>query len=340
MKRILLILNIFLLLSCKRKVTESEYKRTIQSNNESATLEKDINTQEEIVYVIAKTGLIYRDKPKGKRLGNFGFGSKLKILEKTGVFQEIKNDGKPLKGEWVKIANNNTVVYVFDGFLSNKEPDFQQLNFENIQKYLYDKVWVPIEFLKKLDITKSYLEATSTMGPNNILFYDNNLVNTFDEGQMEENYFKINEKCEIHPYNSNETIYKILSIDDRQMLIKNSEGYTISYFNVARKMENDGSFEVVRDGIEIVTRKWFAGTYKLMNTKTSESYSRTFTENDPSLRIFYDENDSFESIGLDYRITKIVDNTYYLKYIYLDEENEEAPPKFSSEIYTLTKVEN
>ncbi|AIZ42463.1 SH3 domain-containing protein [Cellulophaga baltica] len=339
MKKILLILEILLLVACKGKITKPENKSIIQSKNDSILLKKKVSTQEEIYYVIAKTGLIYRDKPKGKRLGNFGFGSKLKILEKTGVFQEIKNDKKPLKGEWVKIANYNTVAYAFDGFLSNKEPEFQQLKFKSIQKYLYDKVWVPTEFSKKLNRTKSYSEATSTLGPNNILFYDNNLVNTFDEGQMEENYFKLNEYCEITPYNSNETIFKILSIDDHQMLIKNSEGYTINYFNVERKMENDGSYEVVRDGIEIVTRKWFAGTYKFTNTKTNESYNRIFTENDSSLRIFYDENDSFESIKLDYRIIKIVDNTYYLKEIYLDEENEEAPAEFSKETYTLTKIE-
>ena len=112
----------------------------------------------------------------------------------------------------------------------------------------------------------------------------------------------------------------------------------MSYFNIDREMENDGSYVVVREGIERVTQKWFAGTYMLTNTQTNESYPITFTKDYSSLRIFYGENESFESIRLDYRILKIVNNTYYLKEIYLDQENEEAPPEFSNETYTLTKI--
>ena len=91
----------------------------------------------------------------------------------------------------------------------------------------------------------------------------------------------------------------------------------------------------------MVTKKWFAGTYKFTNTQINQSYNTTYTEEDPSLGIFYDDNGSFESIGLSsYKTMKIVNNTYYLKEIYLDEENEDAPPEFSKETYTLIKINN
>ena len=343
MKRVLLILSILLFLACKRNVTKSESIDLVQNketNEKTITQKSEINLKEEIRYVIAKTGLIYRDKPKGKRLGKFGFGSKLRILKRTGIFQEIKNEGKLLKGEWVQVEKYATKTYVFDGFISDKEPEFKPLKFKDIQMYLYNKVWVPTEFLKTLNRTKSYSEATLSMGPNNILFYQNDQVNTFNEGDMEETYYKINENCEIHYNNSKEVNLKILSINNSQMLIRNSKGYTITYFNVNREMNGDGSYEVVRDGIELITRKWFAGTYKLTNTQTNKSYNITYTKDRPGLRIFYDEKESFESIRLDYKIVKIINGTYYLKEMYLDEEDEEAPAKFSTETYTLTKINN
>ena len=324
---------LLLIFSCKEK---QKTKTASKPNEKTTTLEN--KKKEEIKYVTAKTGLIFRDKPQGKRLGSFGYGSKLKILKRTGVFQEIKNEGKLLKGEWIEVNTDGT--YVFDGFLSEEKPFFKQLKFKNIQQYLYDKVWVPTEFLKTLNRTKSYAEATATLGHNNILFYENNLVNTFDEGQMEELYFKINENCEIHNYNSEKTYFKILSINNSQMLIENSDGLTINYFSVTREMGDDGNFEVVREGIELVTRKWFAGTYRFTDTQTNQSYNTTYTEEGPSLRMFYDDSGSFESIGLSYKILKIVNNTYYIKEIYLDEEDEDAPPKFSKETHTLVKVNN
>ena len=111
----LALLCLLLIFSCRE-----EQKTKITSNPNEKTIPLENKKKEEIKYVTAKTGLIFRDKPKGKRLGSFSYGSKLKILKRTGVFQEIKNEGKLLKGEWIEVNTDGT--YVFDGFLSEEAP--------------------------------------------------------------------------------------------------------------------------------------------------------------------------------------------------------------------------
>jgi len=71
-------------------------------------------------YVIATSGLNYRAKPKGELLGKFTLNTKVKIIERTGIYQEIKDEGQTKDGEWVGVQKEESVVYVFDAFL-NKE---------------------------------------------------------------------------------------------------------------------------------------------------------------------------------------------------------------------------
>ncbi len=74
--------------------------------------------QHEYLYVSAKSGLNYRTKPKGEVLGKFPINTRLKILVHTNIFEEITDNNKPIKGEWLGVENLKDTVYVFSAFLS------------------------------------------------------------------------------------------------------------------------------------------------------------------------------------------------------------------------------
>ena len=90
-------------------------------------------------YVTAKKGLIVRDQPdiSGTRVGKFVYGTKVKVLEETDKILTITDDGKTIKGNWVRVSdlatpygidNKGLNCYVFNGFLSDKKisiPKFQ-----------------------------------------------------------------------------------------------------------------------------------------------------------------------------------------------------------------------
>lgn len=73
------------------------------------------------LYVSAKSGLNFREKPKGKILGKFSLNTYVKVVEKTSITESIKDEGKIIKGTWVGVENQQDTVYVFDGFLSKNK---------------------------------------------------------------------------------------------------------------------------------------------------------------------------------------------------------------------------
>lgn len=80
-------------------------------------IKKDTTTY----YVVATSGLNYREKPRGKVLGKFKALTKVKIVERSGVLDTInKGEYYRIKGEWVGVVSgsNSKKVYVFNGFLS------------------------------------------------------------------------------------------------------------------------------------------------------------------------------------------------------------------------------
>lgn len=76
--------------------------------------------------VTALNGLTIRDTPslKGKKIGGLSFMTETTIQETTKYALEIKDNGKTIKGDWVKIENDLSgdwsVGYVFNGFLKKK----------------------------------------------------------------------------------------------------------------------------------------------------------------------------------------------------------------------------
>lgn len=129
MKNTLLILLIFsifqVVTSCKEKVTNSdlniEKSNNIikpENNNNNDTKDKNHLNKKEIRFVSAENGLNFRDKPKGTILGKFEYNKELEIVKRTGILEQIDDDGKTKKGEWTGVLNNKDTVYVFSGFLT------------------------------------------------------------------------------------------------------------------------------------------------------------------------------------------------------------------------------
>ena len=79
------------------------------------------------MYVTAESGLVVRDKPslKSNKIFHLPNNTMTYISKKTGINLVISDEGKEIKGEWLKIYgfdNKNTKGYVFGGFLTTEKP--------------------------------------------------------------------------------------------------------------------------------------------------------------------------------------------------------------------------
>jgi hypothetical protein len=72
----------------------------------------------EHLYVSARSGLNYRDSPKGKIIGKYPLNTRLKVIEHTQIIDQIQDGGNTIKGEWLGIEKDMDTVYVFNRFLS------------------------------------------------------------------------------------------------------------------------------------------------------------------------------------------------------------------------------
>ena len=112
MKKGIIVLVALLAINCKDKTTD--VIKSENSKSESSTADKK---PVEIKYVNTESGLNYRDKPKGKKLGKLNFNKKILIVSHTGIFEKIEQDS--IEGEWVGTLVKNKKVFVFNGFLSD-----------------------------------------------------------------------------------------------------------------------------------------------------------------------------------------------------------------------------
>lgn len=86
------------------------------------------NFGQERIYVTAKSGLVVRDKPslESDKIFHLPNNTMTYVKEKTGVSLVILDEGKEIKGEWIKIYgfdNKDTKGYVFGGFLTTEKPE-------------------------------------------------------------------------------------------------------------------------------------------------------------------------------------------------------------------------
>ncbi len=75
-------------------------------------------------YVTAENGLLYRDSPNGKKQRKFSYGTKLEVVGVTDIELAITDKGEEIIGKWVAVKKgeySDTVVFVFDGFLGEKQ---------------------------------------------------------------------------------------------------------------------------------------------------------------------------------------------------------------------------
>lgn len=94
--------------SCQEKISES--------TRQKESPEKELKVLESL-FVKADNGLNYRDAPKGNILGKLPYNEKVDIVEYTGLKEEIKDGENIVKGEWVKIIRNDSLFYIYSGFL-------------------------------------------------------------------------------------------------------------------------------------------------------------------------------------------------------------------------------
>jgi hypothetical protein len=80
------------------------------------------------MYVTAESGLVVRDKPslKSNKIFHLPNNTMTYVKEKTGINLVILDEGREIKGEWIKIYgfdNKDTKGYVFGGFLTTEKPE-------------------------------------------------------------------------------------------------------------------------------------------------------------------------------------------------------------------------
>ncbi len=132
LKRIFVLSFICLLYACKED--KKQNTSTVSDTRDSIIVsipekQQPINT---INTVIAKNGLFVRKRPESgsEIIIKLPFKSQVKIIEHTGITLEIRDSGKQIKGEWVKInfelpeeSSNQNIDqsgYVFNAFLSSR----------------------------------------------------------------------------------------------------------------------------------------------------------------------------------------------------------------------------
>jgi len=108
-----------------KTLLKTDRKKKLIWNGEEIISNEELNFDKFIV--TAKNGLTIRDQPslKGKKIGGLPYKTETAIQEITSHTLEITDEGKLIKGNWVKVENDLTnewsVGYVFDGFLEEKE---------------------------------------------------------------------------------------------------------------------------------------------------------------------------------------------------------------------------
>ncbi len=292
MKKIILLLLIFTF-ACKENKRKNE--NIVKEENQ----ETKIVHPKEIKYVNAKLGLIFRDKPKGKRLGKFEFNEELIITEHTNVFQEIKNENQVIKGEWVGTKIDNKKVYVFDGFLSQNKV---KVTPELIKYFMGENYWISENFKNILEKTKSYgksfhygssleLKLLKTqnydVGYNTKFFLGGYLIDAQDDV--------------IYP------IENIIDINSKTLKFRdnyNKKDYV--FFNNYDKSADD------------FYKKWFEGNYVFKDKNGTYKYNSNEIHYDFDLNIDY-----FIINKKRYRVDKVIENTFKLSEIEFTESEKE-----------------
>lgn len=151
-KQLFVTLLVLQLFSCNTSEKKSNKEQVDELR--APLLENELLLKEDTskkYYISAASGLNYRDTPKGIILGKFPVNTEVEIVKHSGVFQDIKDEGEEIHGEWVGVKKNTDTVYIFNAFLSTskvtennesiwtsfpirKTPMIDSTNFDNIKE--------------------------------------------------------------------------------------------------------------------------------------------------------------------------------------------------------------
>ncbi len=126
--------------------TKQDSTRIIQTTaikDSVAGLEPISSSTLAVVYVTAPNGLTCRERPEisSEKLVKFELGSKLSVIDSTGIQFEIKDGNKIISGEWLKVVSHKRyrpfTGYVFGGFVVDSAmADFSKVPID--VSYQYD----------------------------------------------------------------------------------------------------------------------------------------------------------------------------------------------------------
>lgn len=120
--------------------TDNRTNSNTQNQVEVKQQIKKTDSNIEIKYVIAKSGLNYRKNPKGEIIGKLEYGEKVEVIEHSNIFENITDSHEIIIGEWLGIKINNDKVYIFGGYLS-EDFDTNQLFEWNNEMCIYLSVF-------------------------------------------------------------------------------------------------------------------------------------------------------------------------------------------------------
>ncbi|WP_440122204.1 hypothetical protein [Tenacibaculum sp. Ill] len=198
---VLLLSSTLFVFSCKKRATESKIELT-ELSKDSVIKKKETSKHFEYKYVIAPSGLNYRDFPNGNILGKFSWREKVEYLFDTEQTQKIIDNYEEVKGTWVAVKHEKDTVFIFSHYVSNSEPSFS-----NIKLYYADAYSkLKLKPSNKLDIRQAFVNVSESFNmPENFIHEKDLLKDTihFNKKQRIEFLKRMNysEKDTIFIYN-------------------------------------------------------------------------------------------------------------------------------------------
>ncbi|WP_324023680.1 hypothetical protein QSV08_12550 [Maribacter sp. BPC-D8] len=115
-------------------------------------------TTKKYKFIIAESGLNYRDKPKGKVVGKFEWRDKVEYLFSTQQTETITDNSQEVEGTWVALKHLKDTVYVFDYYLSDHEPRRSRTKLYYAEAYYRDI----LQPSKEIDIRLAFVNVSES----------------------------------------------------------------------------------------------------------------------------------------------------------------------------------
>ena len=197
----------------QNQVVPKSTKKEVDNVNESFTV--PTQTTKKYKFIIAESGLNYRDKPKGKVVGKFEWRDKIEYLFNTQQTESIIDNYQKVEGTWVAVKHLKDTVYVFDYYLSDHEPRTSRTKLYYAEPY-YREILQPS---KEIDIRQAFVNVSESFYmPENFIDKNDLRKDTihFSQKQRAEFFKRMN-------YADNDTlfIYDLASTLVKRLPIKN-----------------------------------------------------------------------------------------------------------------------